>query len=333
MTSQLPTIVALVLLASLPSRGFAQSVPPASDWTFTRLDEIGGHKTTLVGSPSLADTPAGKAAVFTGDIAIFLDTNPLAGLNQFTAEIVFQPAASGGKEQRFLHFQEAGTENRLLFELRLIEGNRWFLDTFIKSGTGNYTQFAEKFPHPVGPWYHAAVTMDGTTMRHYVNGIEEMATPISYTPQKTGQTSIGVRINKVSWYTGLDQPHPGHAASLKTRRIFEALTFGFAVFFRLASKHGHNVLHRHNKKLIIRLKINRNRVLRVKQNFVVLPQRNVLVILDLSRNRHDPASNRGNFRRIGQGDAAFRFAFRARPYEPKHGLRSVPRIQRLFGGF
>lgn len=202
MTSQLPTLATLTLLVCLPARAVAQEPKAPIDWTFTRLDEVAGHKTTLIGSPALIDTQPGKAVAFDGTTAIFLDTNPLAGLSQFTAEIIFQPAASGGKEQRFLHFQEAGTENRLLFELRLIADNRWFLDTFIKSGTGNYTQFAEKFPHPIGPWYHAAVTMDGTAMKHYVNGVEELTTPITYTPQKTGQTSIGVRINKVSWYTG-----------------------------------------------------------------------------------------------------------------------------------
>jgi len=39
-------------------------------------------------------------------------------------------------------------------------------------------------------------------MRHYVNGDEELSTPIKYEPQKDGRTSIGVRINKVSWFKG-----------------------------------------------------------------------------------------------------------------------------------
>ena len=172
------------------------------DWELTSLESVGGNKTTLVGSPRLNDAPNGKAVEFNGESGLFLDVNPLAGLKQFTAEVVFQPSAAGAKEQRFLHFQENDSENRLLFEIRLTDDNRWFLDTFIKSGDGNYTLYAEKFPHPIGPWYHAAVVMDGTTMRHYVNGIEEMATPIKFAPQIEGRTSIGVRINKVSWYTG-----------------------------------------------------------------------------------------------------------------------------------
>ena len=35
--------------------------------------------------------------------------------------------------------------------------------------------------------------MDGKTMKHYVNGVEELTTPINFTPQKNGKTSLGVR--------------------------------------------------------------------------------------------------------------------------------------------
>ena len=187
----------------------AQQVPPTAagvvEWDFSRLDSIGGQKTTVAGAPRLRETPQGMAVEFDGRSGLFLVVNPLAGLRQFTAEVVFQPAAGGAKEQRFLHFQEDGTENRLLFETRLTTDNRWFLDTFIKSGDGNYTLLAQNSPHPIGPWYHAAVTMDGVTMRHFVNGVEELSTPITFSPQKAGQTSIGVRLNRVSWYTGAVQ--------------------------------------------------------------------------------------------------------------------------------
>jgi hypothetical protein len=171
-------------------------------WQFTQLDEIGGQKTTLVGSPRLIDTAEGKPLEFDGKgDGVFLESNPLVGLKQFTAEVIFRPYAGGAKEQRFLHFQEEGSDNRLLFELRLVD-ERWFLDTFIKSGSGNHTLYAEKSTHEIGPWYHAAVVVDGGTMRHYVNGDEELSTPIKYEPQKDGRTSIGVRINKVSWFKG-----------------------------------------------------------------------------------------------------------------------------------
>jgi hypothetical protein len=172
-------------------------------WKFDRLDGIGGQKTTVSGSPRLIDTPQGKAIEFDGrGDGLFLEANPLADLKQFTAEVIFQPAAGGPTEQRFVHMQEEGSEDRLLFEIRLTDDNRWFLDAFIKSGAGNYTLYAEKLTHPIGPWYHAAIVVDRMTMRHYVNGVEELSTPVKFEPQKTGRTSIGVRLNKVSWFKG-----------------------------------------------------------------------------------------------------------------------------------
>lgn len=183
----------------------AKFEPPAQPvvWSFDRLDEIGGHKTTIVGEPKVKQTAQSKDIEFDGvDDALFLDANPIQGWKEFTVEMIFRPDADGLKEQRFFHIQEEGSENRLLFETRLIADNRWFLDTFIKSGEGNYTLFAEKSPHALGRWHHAALVMDGKTMRHYVDGVEELSMPISFQPFGAGKTSIGVRFNKVHWYKG-----------------------------------------------------------------------------------------------------------------------------------
>jgi hypothetical protein len=197
------SVIATVCLAGNALRAQERAdVERVAEWSFERLDVVGGHKTTIVGTPRLIEAAGSKAVEFDGQSAIFLGVNPLAGLKQFTAEVVFRPAANGPKEQRFLHFQEEGSDNRLLFEIRVTEGNRWFLDTFLKSGDGNYTLYAMNSLHPIGPWQHAAVVMDGTTMRHFVNGAEELSTPLQFVPQKPGQTSIGVRINKVSWFHG-----------------------------------------------------------------------------------------------------------------------------------
>src|SRR5262245_30327648 len=182
--------------AALVSKGVA-------NWNFDGLDTLGGHKLTVVGQPKLIDTPQGKALEFDGvDDAIFLETNPLTGLAAFTVEVLFQPYAGGPKEQRFFHLQETGSENRVLFETRLTDDGQWFLDTFVKSGDGNYTQLAKDSLHKLGPWYHAALTVDSKQMRHFVNGREELATAIEFKPQGAGQTSLGVRFNKVYWYKG-----------------------------------------------------------------------------------------------------------------------------------
>jgi hypothetical protein len=181
----------------------AGSPPGAVVWNLDNLESIGGHRVTVVGAPRVIETDRGRAIEFDGKgDALYIASNPLAGLSAFTAEVVFRPAAGGPKEQRFLHFQPDGGDDRVLFETRLPAEGRWFLDTYLQTGSGKHTLFAEKFPHPFGPWYHAAIVVDGRTMRHYVNGEEELAADIQLVPLGAGQTSIGVRFNKVHWYQG-----------------------------------------------------------------------------------------------------------------------------------
>jgi len=200
-----------VILVSLLSFGHAlleagSPVPsPAKHvvWNLDNLESIGGHRVTVVGKPLVIETERGKALQFDGrGDGIFVDANPLAGLKEFTVEVIFRPAAGGPKEQRFLHFQPSGSEDRLLFETRLPPGGKWFLDTYLQSGKGKHTLYAEKFLHPLGSWQYAAIVVDGKTMRHYVGGKEELAADIQLVPQGAGQTSIGVRFNQVFWFQG-----------------------------------------------------------------------------------------------------------------------------------
>jgi hypothetical protein len=172
-------------------------------WNLDNLETIGGHRVTVVGKPKVIETNRGKAIEFDGrGDALFIEANPLAGLKEFTAEVIFRPAAGGPKEQRFLHFQPKETEDRVLFETRLTADERWFLDTYLQTGEGKHTLYAEKSLHALGPWYQAAIVVDGKTMRHFVNGKEELSAQIKLTPLEGGETSIGVRHNKVHWYQG-----------------------------------------------------------------------------------------------------------------------------------
>jgi hypothetical protein len=180
----------------------AIAADPPLVWNVDNLQTIGGHKVTVIGKPRIVETDRGKAVEFDGKgDGLIVDANPLAGLKTYTAEVVFRPTADGPKAQRFLHFQPKDSEDRLLFETRLAEG-RWFLDTYLQSGTEKQTLFADKFLHPLEKWHHAAVVVDGKTMRHYVNGKEELSADIKPTPLAPGQTSIGMRFNRVFWYQG-----------------------------------------------------------------------------------------------------------------------------------
>jgi len=178
------------------------AMPQAVAWKIDNLATIGGHKVTVLGQPRVIETPRGNAVEFDGvDDGLIVDCHPLAGVREFTAEVIFRPDADGPKEQRFVHLQQAGSENRVLFETRL-DGQQWFLDTFIKSGDAGVTLFAEGFKHPIGPWYHAAIVVDGRAMKHYVNGTMELEQELAFQPHGAGETSIGVRHNRVHWYKG-----------------------------------------------------------------------------------------------------------------------------------
>ena len=156
-----------------------------------------------LGDPKIIETGKGKAIVFDGvDDGIFIDNDPVAGAEAFTIEANFRPDAGGGKEQRWLHIEDTeNAETRVLLEIRL-DGNEWFLDTFIKSGDHRSPLYAENFKHPVGQWFHVALVYDGKEMRHYINGQLELFGKITAKPFGKGITSIGVRQNKVYWFKG-----------------------------------------------------------------------------------------------------------------------------------
>ena len=83
-----------------------------------------------------------------------------------------------------------------------VDGEQWFLDTFIKSGENQRALYAENFKHALGQWYHVALVFDGATMKHYVDGKEELSGPLTIAPLDKGKTSLGVRMNRVYWFKG-----------------------------------------------------------------------------------------------------------------------------------
>jgi len=177
-------------------------------WRFDRLDQIGGHPTTLLGHPRVVDTPAGKAIQFNGiDDAVYVDVHRLAGAGAFTWEVIFRPDSGGAAEQRFFHLQErdaqtsADTDTRLLFEIRVI-GEQWALDSFARSGEEQLTLLDRSKLHSLGAWHAAAAVYDGREFRNYVDGVLQGSGPLHLTAQGAGHTSIGTRINRVDYFKG-----------------------------------------------------------------------------------------------------------------------------------
>lgn len=186
-----------------------QSVTDQKVWTFDRLSEIGGVLATAEGGTSLIDSPWGKAVKFDGvDDALFIEEHPLAGATTWTIEALFRPDG-GNFEQRFMHLAETETPvegqtpvgTRFLFEIRVVE-NEWYLDAFTKGPTYNHTLIFPEKRFLVGQWFHVAQTYDGTTYRSFVDGVLQGEAPLAFTPQGPGRSSVGVRMNKVSWFNG-----------------------------------------------------------------------------------------------------------------------------------
>jgi alpha/beta superfamily hydrolase len=187
-------------------------------WTFDRVDRIGGHPVTVEGKPRVIESPVGAALEFDGvDDALFVEAHPLAGAAAFTWEAIFRP--DGGDEaQRWFHLQESGTDNRLLFELRVVNG-RWYFDSYLHSGSNQKALIDAEKLHPVLAWYHVAAVYDGREFRNYVNGVQEGAAVIGFEPQKAGRASVGVRINRVNYFRGAIR------AARFTRRALEPREF------------------------------------------------------------------------------------------------------------
>ena len=174
-------------------------------WLIDNTNSIDSNATTKLGDPIVIETELGSAVEFDGvNDGLIVDSNPLADAEQFTVEVIFNPyqaLLSVNEEQRFIHIQESD-DRRILIELRLTENSEWFLDTFIKDGNSNCVLYASEFPHAINKWYHAALVYKDGVMSHYVNGIFELSGNVQYSKMTSGQTSIGVRLNQVSWFKG-----------------------------------------------------------------------------------------------------------------------------------
>ena len=169
------------------------------DWKIAELP----HLQRTEGNPETFETPLGKAVQFNGSDAYFLDHHPLKGLSQFTLEVIFRPDGDGRFEQRFLHIGTVSSQ-RLMLETRVKRDGTWYFDThFHLPNDFKLTLIDSTLTHPTDCWYHAAVVVDGTRAKVFINGVMEFDEHLEYLPlSESDVTSIGVRQNLRSWYKG-----------------------------------------------------------------------------------------------------------------------------------
>ncbi len=205
--SRLAGILLLSLSLALPQGiwAAADNVPPsprAVIWTLDSAASIGGLQPTVLGAPRFVDDGVGPAACFNGkDDGLIIPTIPIAGWDKFTIEVLFRPDADGAEAQRFMHLQDE-RESRALIEIRLTPAGQWSLDTFLLSGEHSLPLLDMAKLHPAGHWYWVALVYDGKNEAHFVDGTKEMEGEVTIAPMTKGQTSLGVRLNKVFWFKG-----------------------------------------------------------------------------------------------------------------------------------
>ena len=196
-----------IIVAALPNQtvmiqnNITEGDKETTEWILSNLmiSNLKGIKIT--GEPGIQKCKYGKAVTFNGSTdAIFLDSMPLTGLEQFTIEVIFQPSGGGNFEQRFLHLGEIQGD-RILLELRSTDTD-WYFDAFINVGNQNCTLINPALLHPLNQWYHVAYVIDYGRLLTYVNGKKELEGQIVLAPVKGDKTSIGVRQNGVSWFKG-----------------------------------------------------------------------------------------------------------------------------------
>lgn len=158
---------------------------------------------SVEGDPQLVETPLGMAVQFNGKPdGVFVEANPLAGLRQFTLEVIFKPDGDGPFAQRFLHIGTAA--ERVLFETRVDPDGMWYFDAHsqLPEDKGRLTLIDKELRHPTDRWYNVTLVCTGTQLTTYVDGTPQRWGPLRWVPFSTGVASVGVRQNRVDYFKG-----------------------------------------------------------------------------------------------------------------------------------
>jgi len=184
--------------------GGAAGTPATERWLIDSVTTIHGLTPMVLGSPVVTSTPQGDALCFDGDDAVVLDAHPLDGLGVFTLEALVRidgVTDAAFNQPRYLHIEATTGPARATMEARVTDST-FYLDTFLLAGTASRTLVDSAKLHPVGAWTWTALTYDGATMRHFVDGVEDANGPLAVPAFGPGKLSLGVRQNLMYWFKG-----------------------------------------------------------------------------------------------------------------------------------
>jgi Concanavalin A-like lectin/glucanases superfamily len=206
-------------LVAAPMTGAVDGGPSKNSlvWPVDSVKLVGGHVPIVFGAPVAA--VAGRGLRFDGNgDALILPVDPIAGLKQFTIEVLFEPEEGGPTAQRFLHIEDE-SGSRTLMEIRMGPDGRWCLDTFLLCRGTRITLIDRTRLHPAGREYWVALRCDGRRMDHFVNGIREGEGDVLFTPFGRGRMSLGARLNRISWFKGVIREVRIHPTALSAENL------------------------------------------------------------------------------------------------------------------
>src|SRR5690349_2213435 len=216
----IPVILLIGLLAISAGPNPAKPLKTIT-WKLNNLEQIGGHKPVILGSPSVIRDKTGSAIFFDGvKDGLVLPVNPIQNHKSFTIEVLIKPDKDGPVAPRFLHIQDSAGK-RCTMEMRLDQKGYWYTDTFLKNGTTGQglTLIDSTKLHPVEQWYWIALVYDNKNMRHFINAVKELEGTIEFGPMDKSEISIGVRLNKVGWFKGQIREIRFHDAALEAKDL------------------------------------------------------------------------------------------------------------------
>jgi hypothetical protein len=184
---------------------------------------------TYTGSPALGvsslvgDTDTATYFDGTDDYVDLGDTYDFAGSSQFTVECWLNPTAPTAQYRRFVTKERyVNSSNRGGWYVSLastVDGtpNRVVFGRF-DGGAGNGIVFAAT-PLQAGRWYHIAATYDGTTMRVYLNGVQDGTTASSLSVEDHTIPLTFGRRQGTDYYSGMLDEVALYPSALSQTRI------------------------------------------------------------------------------------------------------------------
>jgi hypothetical protein len=204
---------------SLPTNNLSQTKETII-WKLADTAMIGKNKPVVLGAPQIVHDGYRRSLLFDGiDDGLIVPVNPLQKWKAFTVELLFNPAIAY-TSPRMVHVQDE-TGNRCTIELRVTTEGKWYLDTFLKNGKTNkgLSLIDSSHLHSCDNWYWTAVVYDGVKMTAYVNAVKEGEGVVALEPMTRGQTSLGVRLNRVNWFKGQIREVRFHSAVLESAAL------------------------------------------------------------------------------------------------------------------